>query len=347
MNTSLSAWPPEDLESVQACPVCGESARELLHAGLKDRVFKIAPGSWDLHRCPGCKSAYLDPRPTASSLGRAYDSYYTHEVGSHAVVRRQGAVGRTLHDWINGYQNARYGLQKAPASKMGSWVLSLLPSLKAAADAECRHMPPASGESPRLLDVGCGNGDFLEIARQAGWQAQGVDLDPAAAATARARGFDVRVGGIDALQDKSGTFDMVTLCHVIEHVPDPPAVLASARSLLKPGGRLWIETPNVDSFGAAAYGACWRDLDPPRHLVIFSRGALEERLRAAGFKGIRQYWRGMAVFDVFAASEAVMRGERGIEGSYGGRPPVHAMVAELREWLQPARREFLTYVAHA
>lgn len=347
MNTTLETWPPEDLESVRACPVCGESSRELLHGELTDRVFRTAPGSWDLHRCNGCRSAYLDPRPTDASLGRAYDSYYTHEVGTHAVVRRQGAVGRRLHDLINGYQNARYGLQKAPASQLGAWILPVLPSLKTAADAECRHMPPPPCASPRLLDVGCGNGDFLEVARQAGWQAQGVDPDPVAAATARSRGFDVRVGGIDALQDQSGTFDMVTLCHVIEHVPDPPAVLASARSLLKPGGRLWIETPNLDSIGASRYGSCWRDLDPPRHLVVFSRGAFEECLRTAGFQCIRQYWRGMAVFDVFAASEAAMRGERGIEASYGGRPPLHAMVAEICEWLLPARREFLTFVAHA
>jgi 2-polyprenyl-3-methyl-5-hydroxy-6-metoxy-1,4-benzoquinol methylase len=346
MNTT-SEWPAEDLESVPACPVCGGSSRELLHAGLTDRVFGTAPGSWDLHRCTSCRSAYLDPRPTTGSLGRAYTSYYTHEVGSHAVVRRQGEVGRRLHDWINGYQNARYGLQKAPASKMGPWILPALPSLKAAADAECRHMPPPPCESPRLLDVGCGNGDFLGIARQAGWQAQGVDLDPTAAATACSRGFDVCVGGIDALQNQSETFDMVTLCHVIEHVPDPTAVLASARRLLKPGGRLWIETPNLDSIGAAVFGACWRDLDPPRHLLLFSRAALEESLRAAGFQGIYQYWRGMTVFEVFAASEAVRRGERGIEGSYRGRPPLHAIVAEIRQWLQPARREFLTYVAHA
>lgn len=346
MMMASEIWPPEDLESVHACPVCGESSRELLHGEITDRVFKTAPGAWSLHRCTGCKSAYLDPRPTNSSLGRAYDSYYTHEVGSHAVVRRQGAVGQRLHDWINGYQNARYGLQKVPASPLGAWILPLLPSLKAAADAECRHMPPPPCEFARLLDVGCGNGAFLEIARQAGWQAQGVDPDPAAAAIARSRGFDVRVGGIEVLEEQAGTFDMVTLCHVIEHVPNPPAVLASAHSLLKPGGRLWIETPNLDSIGASLYGACWQALDPPRHLVLFSRSAFEECLRVAGFHGIRQYWRGMAVFDVFAPSEAVMRGERGMDGSYRGRPPLHAIVAEIREWLQPARREFLTYVAH-
>jgi 2-polyprenyl-3-methyl-5-hydroxy-6-metoxy-1,4-benzoquinol methylase len=346
MNTTLE-WPAEDLESVPACPVCGGSSRELLHAGLTDRVFGTAPGSWDLHRCTSCRSAYLDPRPTTGSLGRAYTSYYTHEVGSHAVVRRQGEVGRRLHDWITGYQNARYGLRKSPASLAGAWIIPALPSLKAAADAECRHMPRPACHSRRLLDVGCGNGDFLEIARQAGWQAQGVDPDPDAAATARVRGFDVRIGGIEEFEDQAGNFDMVTLCHVIEHVPDPPSVLSSARRLLKPGGRLWIETPNLGSLGASRYGGCWRGLEPPRHLVVFSRAALEECLRAAGFGEIRQHWRGMAVFDVFAASEAVTRGQIGLEGSYRGRPPLDAILVEILEWLQPARREFLTYVARA
>ncbi|MGG6461888.1 class I SAM-dependent methyltransferase [Solilutibacter silvestris] len=339
------AWPDTDLERVPSCPVCGAVERELLHSGLTDRVFGVAPGQWDLWRCEACSSGYLDPRPTPSSVGRAYEAYFTHVAKDHRVVRRVGKLRTLLHDLINGYQNHRYGLALEHAGIAGRWLLPLLPSLRAAADAECRHLPPLPASGGRLLDVGCGDGGFLALARQGGWSVEGIDFDEGGVAAARSRGLSVRLGGIDLFDNSDERFDVITISHVIEHVHDPLETLRCIYRLLKPGGMLWLETPNINSLGAKRFGVDWFGLDPPRHLVLFNRDSLSQALREVGFRSIRQAWRGMSVFDVYAASESVASGHSGMAGSYGGRPPEHAIRAEFMEMFRASSREFLTFLA--
>lgn len=343
--TQPPPWPQADLEAVPNCPVCGSATRSLLYEGLTDRVFGVADGNWTLYRCAQCASAYLDPRPTPDSIGRAYTGYYTHAAEDHPIVRRRGRIRSLLHDLINGYQNHRYGVLRSPASPMGRWLLPLLPSLRAAADAECRHLPPLPAGGGRLLDVGCGNGGFMALAKQAGWTVQGVDFDPEAVRTARSRGLDVRVGGIEVFGEESACFDVITICHVIEHLFDPVVVIRRMYELLKPGGCLWLDTPSLDSLGHQRFGDCWRDIDPPRHLVLFANRSLTKLLEDSGFKSVSRHWRGMSVFDVYAPSEAIERGEIGSTASHKGHPPMAAILAELREMVQPSRREFLTISA--
>lgn len=345
MSETQRRWPQADLEFVPRCPVCGSTERHLLHKGLTDRVFCVADGEWDLYRCAQCASGYLDPRPTPKSIGRAYAGYYTHEAEDHPIVRRKGGIRSLLHDLINGYQNHRYGLQRNPALAAGRWLLPLLPSLRSAADAECRHLPPPPVGGARLLDVGCGNGGFLLLARQAGWLVEGLDFDASAVQAARSRGLEVHHGGIELLADRSACYDAITLCHVIEHVHDPMATLRHLHALLKPGGVLWLDTPNLASLGAVRFGQHWRGLESPRHLVLFTPRAMRDALNRAGFRSVKQYWRGLSVFNVYAPSEALVRQESAQNASHQGRPPLRDVLTELREMVQPSRREFLTLSA--
>jgi 2-polyprenyl-3-methyl-5-hydroxy-6-metoxy-1,4-benzoquinol methylase len=338
-------WPQADLEAVPYCPVCGSVERSLLYKGLTDRVFCVADGAWDLYRCAQCACGYLDPRPTLESIGRAYASYYTHDTEDHPIVRRMGRVRSLLHDLINGYQNRRYGLQRSPALSIGRWLLPLLPPLCTAADAECRHLPLLPVGGGRLLDVGCGNGGFLMLARQAGWQVEGLDFDASAVQGARSRGLEVHHGGIEMMGERSACYDVITLCHVIEHVHDPVATLCRLYALLKPGGVLWLDTPNLSSLGALRFGPHWRGLETPRHLVLFNSTSMKKALTKAGFHSFRRHWRGLSLFNVFAPSEALVRGESANDASHQGHPPLRDVMAELREMVQPTRREFLTLSA--
>jgi hypothetical protein len=104
----------------------------LLRADLEDRTLGVAPGKWLLFRCAGCASAWLDPRPTRFTIWRAYESNYTNDAEDHPLVRRNGAVRIFMHDALNGYRNARYGLGRTPAMKIGRWLVPLIPSLRAA-----------------------------------------------------------------------------------------------------------------------------------------------------------------------------------------------------------------------
>lgn len=109
----------------------------------------------------------------------------------------------------------------------------------------------------RLLDVGCSSGAFLASARALGVDAEGVELSPEAAATARAAGFRVFTGRLEDARFADGAFDAIALIELIEHLSDPRALLAECRRILRPGGIVMATTPNGASLTARALGARW------------------------------------------------------------------------------------------
>lgn len=196
-----------------------------------------------------------------------------------------------------------------------------------------------------MLDIGCGNGEFLNIAREMGWQTEGIDMDAKAVEVCRSRGLKVACGSVELLTHEKEKYDVITISHVIEHVHDPLNLLHQIHRLLKPGGLLWLETPNLGSLGYKRYKANWRGLEPPRHLVLFDLVSLTNILHIAGFKSVRQRWRGMVVFSMFAISEAIERDIAIENASRKGKPKLNEIAAEILEMILPAKREFLTFLA--
>jgi SAM-dependent methyltransferase len=139
----------------------------------------------------------------------------------------------------------------------------------------------------RLLDVGSGKGAFLAAARDAGWETLGVEYAPEAAEAARAAfGVDVIVENFLDVREL-GTFDLVTMWHVLEHLTDPIGALARAADCLNPGGRLLVSVPNLESLQARLGGEDWFHLDLPRHLFHFTPRSLTTLVERAGFRVVR------------------------------------------------------------
>jgi 2-polyprenyl-3-methyl-5-hydroxy-6-metoxy-1,4-benzoquinol methylase len=281
-------WPEADLETVDCCPVCHTRKRSVLFTGLCDTTHFVAPGHWTMWRCEGCGSGYLDPRPTSQSIGRAYGRYHTH--------REPGTPGLPANGFeklrvalANGYRNRRYGTRYSPAHRIGYAIGRVIRPLARPSDRKFRFLDRRNFDGPpaKLLDVGCGDGAFLAAASEAGWDAFGIDFDPTAVEGACARGLNAVVGGLDTIEDQCESYEAVTLSHVIEHLYDPGGAILSAYRLLKPGGRLYIDTPNIDAIGCRIYGRHWRGLEPPRHLVIFNRMGLASLLNRCGFENIQ------------------------------------------------------------
>lgn len=279
MTTRIGeAWPPDELEEVPECPVCGSRDRSVLHGELRDLLFRCAPGLWTFHRCLHCSSPYLDPRPTRSSIGRAYSSYYTHELGSD----RGGPLAKVQLRLRYGFLNQTRGYRLSPAGRAGAWVVRMLPQERGRALKEVRHLPGRGG-GMRVLDVGCGSGGFLDLMRWPGWIVQGLEPDQEAVDLARRRGLDVMHGTVDRLADyPASSFDAVTMSHVIKHLHDPVASLRACARLLARDGLMYIATPNLDARGHAIFGPHWIGIDAPRHLVLFTWDSLEDAARAAG-----------------------------------------------------------------
>jgi 2-polyprenyl-3-methyl-5-hydroxy-6-metoxy-1,4-benzoquinol methylase len=144
--------------------------------------------------------------------------------------------------------------------------------------------PPA-----RLLDVGCGNGEFLRVARDAGYRVCGIDISAASADLVRRHGIDVRVGDLRApgvFRDDE-RFDLITFWDVVEHLPDPRSFLARARELLAPGGHVLVKTPGTSPASVRMVARVPRLagalLQAPSHVQFFQRDGLDRLLRDAGF----------------------------------------------------------------
>ena len=270
-------------EHVPACPVCSSPLRALLYRGLVDRWYALR-GSWDFHRCRSCGLEYLDPRPAAEELPAAYETYYTHQKVAPGTPTATPTP-------------------QAGTYRLSSLFLRSMSRMQQRADS----MYLDDVKPGRLLDVGCGDGRFLERMATAGWLVEGVEVDRCAADTARSRGFAVHNGTLQSAGYGDRVFDAVTMDHVIEHVTDPVAILGECHRVLRPGGRLVVITPNVDALGRRCFGRAWRDLDPPRHLFVASRQALALAALRAGLGGARIDTTSARAAIIFAGSLQIRR----------------------------------------
>jgi 2-polyprenyl-3-methyl-5-hydroxy-6-metoxy-1,4-benzoquinol methylase len=284
-NAPMSTLPIDALEILSSCRVCGGDKRQIVYEGLHDSTFFAIDGKWTLFRCLDCRCAFLSPRLSPEWIGLAYTNYYTHVPSDLLNTERLTKLGRVRRSIVNGYRNRRFGSQLSPASRAGALLLGIFPSQRRIRKHEFRNLPRSAGA---VLDVGFGSGQFLELATSAGWEAYGADPDRLTVSSALQRGLRVRLGGIEAFSDCVGFFDYITMRHVLEHVHEPKAALEMARRLLRPGGQIWIETPNLDSWTHKRFEMHWRGLEVPRHLTLFTWDALENLLLELGFGAIRR-----------------------------------------------------------
>jgi 2-polyprenyl-3-methyl-5-hydroxy-6-metoxy-1,4-benzoquinol methylase len=342
-----SEWPAEDLERLGHCPVCKSIDRRVEHSELTDVVFGCAPGAWQLWRCVDCRSTYLDPRPTVESIHVAYDKYYTHaapqikaEYGALSTLRK---LRRRL---VNGFTNWRFSTRAAESTAIGIPLLFALRPLRVRLEHEYRHLPRNVPEAGRLLDVGCASGLFLLTAKSCGWRVTGVDPDPQSIRIAKSRGLDVSLGGLEHYEGQENIFDVVTICHVIEHVHDPRKTLLDIYRLLKPGGQIWIETPNIQSLGHLYFGRHWRGIETPRHLFLFTSRSLRAALRSIGFSRVTRRSAPSPLKGMFAASVAVQsKLPHGASVSLPLRDRMAYWAIALAQSVWPSKREFILLTA--
>ena len=204
-------------------------------------------------RCLSCTAVYQHPQPTRAHLQEVYSKeYYVKSEGSSESVGYRDYMTRT---------NLRIARNLfAPVAALGE------------------------GAGRSLLDVGCATGNVLEVARQHGWVASGIEVSPWAAARARERGFPVSERPLEECEFAPAMFDAVTLFDVLEHFPDPRASLQVIHRLLKPGGVFVLETPNVEGVAVRYFSKVQSIIvQPHAHLVLFSKKTLRDVLTRSGF----------------------------------------------------------------
>jgi SAM-dependent methyltransferase len=269
-------------DAAPECVLCG-SPGNVQHEKLVDRLYG-APGKWNLRRCsnPNCRLGWVDPQPVRSDIGKLYRDYWTHGSAESPPPRPDAQ------------------LSSATKRRLKQAAALLIPWRRAALLSDSRYL---AGRSPgRLLDVGCGSGEFLAGMAALGWEATGVEFDEAAVESARRHpGVKVFAGSLSEQHFAGNSFDAITLSNVIEHLPDPVEFFAELQRVLAPGGRLAIITPNVNSLGHRAFGRCWRGLEPPRHLYLYNPATISSLAKRTGL-------RAEACFTVPASSSQILEG---------------------------------------
>jgi SAM-dependent methyltransferase len=274
---------------VPDCYLCGAPGNRI-YDGLTDLLFNVE-GEWCLSECPDpeCSLVWLDPRPVDADIGLMYTIYYTHTA---TVTPRAFSLSRAVRLAL--MRGTRWTL----ANTTGLWRQIRQRELMYLGDIK----------PGRLLEVGCGSGIFLERMRQKGWEVQGIELDAKAAEAVRENfGLNVIVGTIESAGLTKKSFDAIVLSHVIEHVPDPISLLANCRDLLDAGGVLVVTTPNIDSLGHRHFEECWRGLEPPRHLHIFSGRTLSTVADRAGFASVKLFTSAATADSYWVASQEIKR----------------------------------------
>lgn len=136
----------------------------------------------------------------------------------------------------------------------------------------------------KLLDIGCGNGKYLDSMRSVGWDVSGVDTGPACDFPRRELNIPVYEGHLWDHRFRDAFFDVVTLWFVIEHVWDPVRLIGECGRILKPGGQLIVSTLNSGSLEAKLFGRYWWHLLAPEHLSQFDEKSLRLLLQKQGFE---------------------------------------------------------------
>jgi SAM-dependent methyltransferase len=177
-------------------------------------------------------------------------------------------------------------------------------------------------QTGRFLDVGCGDGHLLVAARAHGWTPYGSELGEGPRRRAQEQGLDVRPAPFPAEADEVGTFDVVVSTEVIEHVTDPRDEVAAIGELLRPGGCLYLTTPNFNSLSRRAIGPRWRVIEYPEHLNYFTPGTVDRLLTGSGLSKLEMRTTGISPGDISAG----LRRTRASEPSAGGSGDVDTRV---------------------
>jgi 2-polyprenyl-3-methyl-5-hydroxy-6-metoxy-1,4-benzoquinol methylase len=252
----------------RSCPLCGETANRPL---LSTRVRSSSGERYRVVTCAACSLRYTDPLPTDEELNRLYEEeYYEY------------AYDRPCHDLATGVDG------KVATRNPGRFNLqSLTLIFKAVLFAERRRA--LLGRQPgRVLDVGCGNGDFLRSLKRRGWDVHGIEFSVEATELARAKGITVHRGQLTSAAYPASFFDVVTLWHVAEHLPDPLTEFAEVQRILRDDGLFVLEVPNSDCLTRRLCGTRWSQLDVPRHLQHFTPATLDRALAQTGFTSERR-----------------------------------------------------------
>lgn len=238
------------------------SARACPTCGSTDARHELDKDHMQIVRCGACDLVYVTP---------TFDEAHYREV--YASEEYQDIV-RDL-----GIKSHEYRVQRFGTERVGLMA---------------RHL---SVDTPRYLDVGCSTGFVVEAARDAGWRATGIDLNPSAIEFGVGRGLDLRTAALEDAGFEAGGFDAVSLFDVLEHLIDPVRTLRACTRLLAPGGIVFLYVPNYDSASRLLMGKDAHFIWPTHHLNYYTPVTLGDLMTREGLETVYVATEGLDIVD--------------------------------------------------
>ncbi len=234
--------------AVESCPLCDDSSSTLVRRIEVPAANHI--GHFELRRCRTCDLVHVSPRLCDEELTELYDEDFYFSTG--------GTLGTLTSSIVELIQSRRRERVE-------------------------RYVSPG-----RLLDIGSGDGRFVQHMARHGWAATGIDFSTAALECSRRFHSGARFfhGALEDHNFPERSLDLVTLWQVLEHIGEPLELLERCHILLRPGGMIVAGVPNIDGLSSRLTGSRWWGLDVPRHQIHYTPATLRRMLEAAGFRVI-------------------------------------------------------------
>jgi 2-polyprenyl-3-methyl-5-hydroxy-6-metoxy-1,4-benzoquinol methylase len=247
------------MENLTNCPACS-SANFTFQFEAKD--YTVSQNSFGVLSCNDCHLTFTNPRPKAEEAGYFYKSanYISHS------DTQQGLINKLYHT-----------VRKITLKQKAGWIKSYQKGNK------------------NLLDVGCGNGHFLQTCKADGWNVSGMELDPETASRASNLVREPIYPNLLEIPNEK-QFDLITLWHVLEHVYELDAYFEFFKKRIQADGKLLLALPNSKSFDATYFKEFWAAYDVPRHIYHFNPDTIQFVAKKHGFQLEKQ--RGQ-LFDSF------------------------------------------------
>jgi len=291
-----------NLVHYSSCPVCNSNAIDPL---LTVKDHSISQQHFPVWQCRTCQLRFTQDVPAENEIGPYYQSedYVSHSDTSKGLINKL-------------YQRVRRITLQQKASLIKKYT----------------------GATGRILDVGAGTGAFLYTMQNSGWTVTGIEPDEGARRHAAAL-YDLQLQPKESLQSlEPGSFEAITLWHVLEHVHQLHQYVEKLKELVKPGGKIFIAVPNYTALDAQLYGSYWAAYDVPRHLYHFSPRSMEVLLQQHGLRIVakKPMW-----FDSFYVSMLSSKYRKGSLIKAG----INGLRSNLLAMLQKDRCSSLIYIA--
>jgi SAM-dependent methyltransferase len=203
--------------------------------------YKIKDNKINLVKCNHCGLIYINPQPSKDEIL----SYYTQDYYGISNMRFKGIIEKFVHI-----------KREIRAKRIKKYV-----------------------KSGKILDIGCGRGIFLNEMRKKGYETYGTEISEIGAKYVKeVLKLNVFIGPIEEIKFPDNSFDIITIYHVLEHLPNPSRTLKEIQRILKPGGLLVVSVPNIQSLQSKIFKTYWFHLDIPRHYFHFNLQSLKKIL---------------------------------------------------------------------